>query len=155
MSAIHKPKTLFSHIKAITSEQDPNYFDTLSESDIKVWNNFMIHRFLSMNTDWVDLIATIQPYTQILKPKQLYLVLIGLIPRGNHYNRYIKGKTETKYEPWLVKLIKQEYLCSLREATDYCEILYSTKEGRTHIKYICEKYGIEKKEIVKLRLKIK
>ena len=28
-------KTLFDHIKAITTEQNPKYWDTLDESDIK------------------------------------------------------------------------------------------------------------------------
>ena len=31
---------------------------------------------------------------------------------------------------------------------------YSTREGRENIKYICEKYGVDKKQITKLKLKI-
>ena len=41
-------KKLFDHINAITSEQDPKYFDKLTEEDLKSWSNFMINRFLSM-----------------------------------------------------------------------------------------------------------
>ena len=41
---------------------------------------------------------------------------------------------------------------SLNIAIDVNE--YSTKEGREHIKYTCEKYGIESKEITKLKLKV-
>ena len=41
-----------------------------------------------------------------------------------------------------------------KEALDYLEILYATREGRENIKYICEKYGIEKKQITKLKLKV-
>ena len=37
---------------------------------------------------------------------------------------------------------------------EYVEILYSTREGRESIKSICEKYGIDKKEITKLKLKV-
>ena len=69
-------KTLFDHIKAITQSQDPNYFDKLEESDLKTWSNYMIHRFLSMNSDWVEILSELQPYTEQLQPKQLYLVLI-------------------------------------------------------------------------------
>ncbi len=43
---------------------------------------------------------------------------------------------------------------SLKEAEEYCEILYSTREGRENIKYICERYGIDKKQITKLKLKV-
>ena len=45
-------------------------------------------------------------------------------------------------------------MCSSKEAEDYCEILYATKEGRENIKYICEKYGVDKKQITKLKLKV-
>ena len=74
-------KTLFDHIKAITQFQDPNYFDKLEEGDLKTWSNYMIHRFLSMNSDWITTIADLQPYTERLKPEQLYLTLIGIIPQ--------------------------------------------------------------------------
>jgi hypothetical protein len=147
-------KTLFDHIKAITSEQDPKYWDKLEESDKKTWSNYMIHRFLSMNSDWIEILSEIQPYTQTLEPKQLYLVMIGLLPKGRHYLKYTKGKNDTKYESWLIDLIKKDFLCSKKEAEDYVEILYSTREGRENIKYICEKYGIEKKQITKLKLKV-
>jgi len=147
-------KTLFDHIKAITSEQDPKYWDKLEESDRKSWSNYMIHRFLSMNPDWIEVLSEIQPYTQTLEPKQLYLALIGILPKGRYYLKYTKGKNDTKYESWLIDLIKQDFLCSKKEAEEYVEILYSTREGRENIKYICERYGIEKKQITKLKLKV-
>jgi hypothetical protein len=148
-------KGLFDHIKAITSEQNPKYWDILEDDDKKTWSNYMVHRFLSMNPDWIEILSEIQPLTQTLEPKQLYKVLIGLLPKGRYYLKYTKGKKSDKYESFLVDLLKQDFICSIREAEDYCEILYSTKEGRETIKYICEKYGIDKKQITKLKLKIK
>ena len=147
-------KTLFDHIKAVTQFQDPKYWDKLEESDKKTWSNYMIHRFLSMNSDWIEVLSDIQPYTQTLEPKQLYLLLIGLLPKGRHYLKYTKGKKVNKYEDWLIDLIKEDFMCSLKEAEDYCEILYSTREGRENIKYICERYGTDKKQITKLKLKV-
>ena len=147
-------KTLFDHIKEITSVQNPKYWDTLEDSDKKTWSNYMIHRFLSMNPDWITVLSEIQPYTQVLEPKQLYLALIGLLPKGRHYLKYIKGKNDTKYESWLVELIIKEFTSSKKEALEYLEIFYATKEGRENIKYICEKYGTEKKLITKLKLKV-
>lgn len=149
-----KTKSLFDHIKAITSEQNPNYWETLSDADKKTWSNYMIHRFLSMNPEWIEILSEIQPYTQVLEPKQLYLSLIGLLPKGRYYLKYIKGKKENKYESWVVDLLKEDYQCSIKQAEDYLEILYSTREGRENIKYICEKYGIDKKQITKLKLKV-
>ncbi len=81
----HKSKTLFDHIKNITSVQNPNYWETLEEGDKKTWSNFMIHRFLSMNSEWIEVLSEIQPYTQTLEPKYLYLLLIGLLPKGKYY----------------------------------------------------------------------
>tara|TARA_B100000900_G_scaffold295651_1_gene254282 strand:+ start:2894 stop:3349 length:456 start_codon:yes stop_codon:yes gene_type:complete len=149
-----KPKTLFDHIKAVTQFQDPKYWDKLEESDKKTWSNYMIHRFLSMNPDWIEVLSEIQPYTQVLEPKNLYLSLIGIIPKGRYFLKYTKGKKENKYESFLIDLLKQDFMCSSKEAEDYCEILYSTREGRENIKYICEKYGVEKKLITKLKLKV-
>ena len=147
-------KSLFDHIKAVTQFQDPKYWDKLEEADKKTWSNYMIHRFLSMNPDWIEVLSEIQPFTQVLEPKQLYLSLIGIIPKGRYFLKYTKGKKENKYESFLVDIIKQDFQCSTKEAEDYCEILYSTREGRENIKYICEKYGIDKKQITKLKLKV-
>ena len=149
-----KPKTLFDHIKMVTQFQDPKYWDKLEESDKKTWSNYMIHRFLSMNPDWIEVLSEIQPYTQTLEPKQLYLSLIGIIPKGRYFLKYTKGKKENKYESFLIDILTQDFQCSTKEAEDYCEILYSTREGRENIKYICEKYGIDKKQITKLKLKV-
>ena len=147
-------KKLFDHINAITSEQDPKYFDKLTEEDLKSWSNFMINRFLSMKPDWVELVATLLPLTQTLQPKEMYKLYISLIPKGKHYLKYIKGKGEDKYEDFLIELMKKDYLCSERQALDYIEVLYASREGREHMKYVCEKYGLDKKQITKLKLKI-
>ena len=147
-------KTLFDHITNITSVQNPKYWDSLEEVDKKSWSNYMVHRFLSMNPDWIEILSEIQPYTQTLEPRQLYLALIGILPKGRYYMKYIKGKKADKYDSWLVDLIKQDFNCSLKESEEYCEILYATTEGRENIKYICQKYGIDKKQITKLKLKV-
>ena len=147
-------KKLFDHIAAITSEQDPKYFDKLTEEDVKSWSNFMINRFLSMKPEWVELVATILPLTQTLEPREMYKLYISIIPKGKYYLKYIKGKGEEKYESFLVDLIKKEYDCSERQAMDYIEVLYATREGREYVKYVCEKYGTDKKLITKLKLKI-
>ena len=147
-------KKLFDHLNAITSEQDPKYFDKLSEEDLKSWSNFMINRFLSMKPEWVELIATLLPLTQTLQPKEMYKLYISVIPKGKYYLKYIKGKGEDKYEEFLIELVKKDFAVSEIQANEYIEILYSTREGRENIKYICEKYGIDKKQITKLKLKI-
>jgi hypothetical protein len=147
-------KKLFDHLTAITAEQDPNYFKKLTEEDIKSWSNFMINRFLSMKPEWIELIASIQSLSQTLEPEQMYKLYINILPKGKQYLKYTKGKAEDKYEQFLIDLIKKEYDCSERQANDYVEVLYASREGRENIQYICERYGLTKKEISKLKLKI-
>ena len=147
-------KSLFDHIKAITTEQNPKYYDNLSEEDKKTWSNFMINRFLSMNPEWVEIIATILPLTQTLEPKDMYKLYIIVIPKGRYFLKYMKGKSAEKYESFIIELLQKEYSCSENQAIEYLDILYATREGRENIKYISEKYGTDKKQITKLKLKI-
>lgn len=146
--------TLFDHIKQITDVQNPKYWDSLEESDKKKWSNYMILRFLSMNPDWVAMIAQLQPYLQEIPPKAFYLTLIDLIPKSRTYLRYMKAQKEVEYEDWVVKLISKYYEVSEVEAEDYVHILYQTTSGKTHIKEIAEAYGTDPKQISKLKLKV-
>ena len=147
-------KKLFDHLNAITSEQDPNYFNKLSEEDLKSWSNFMVNRFLSMKPEWVELVATLLPLSQTLSPKEMYKLYINVIPKGKYFLKFVKGKSEDKYEQFIVDLLKKEYDCSENQAIEYLEVLYSSREGREYLKYVSEKYGIDKKQITKLKLKI-
>jgi hypothetical protein len=145
-------KTLFDHINAVSKDQKVDYWKTLSDGDKKTWSNFMILRFLSMNQDFIELIADLQPLIQELKPEYLYKVLIEVIPKGKYYFKYIKGKNEDKYEKWVVSLVSKYYEVSMDEATEYVHILYQSKEGKVHLKGLLESYGSETKEINKLKL---
>lgn len=146
MSETKKAKTLFDHLNAITAIQDPEYFDRLSEEDRKTWSNFMVHRFLSMNYDYIELIAELQPVTQTLEPHLLYKLLIGVIPKGKVYLRYIKGKHEDKIDKQVVDLLIAEYQCSENIAIDYYDILLNIKGGNEYINYLKEKYGVATEE---------
>lgn len=145
-------KGLFDHIKAITNEQDPKYWDKLDESDRKSWSNYMIIRYMTMNPDWVELISEIQPYLQEAPPKAVYKCLIGLLPKSRVFLKYMKSSSSEKYEDWLVKLIATFYEVSETEAEDYLKILYASKSGKEHIKEIAESFGTDPKIITKLKL---
>jgi hypothetical protein len=141
-----KAKTLFDHLNQITAVQDPSYFGKLSDEDKKTWSNFMIHRFLSMNYDYVELIAEIQPLTQALTPELFYKVLIGIIPKGKVFLRYIKGKSDDKIDTEIVELIILEYSCSKNTAIDYYEVLMNINGGKEYIDYLKGKYGMKTEE---------
>ncbi len=147
-------RNLFDHIKAITQIQNKNYWDTLDESDKKTWSNYMVFRFLSMNPDWVLMVAQLQPYLQELPPKACYLALIDIIPKTRAFLKYMKAKSADTYETWLVDLVSKHYECSELSAETYLKILYSTKAGKTWIKELSEMYGTETKIITKLKLNL-
>ena len=147
-------KGLFDHIKQITNVQDPKYWDKLEEEDKKTFSNYMVLRFLSMKHEWIETIATVQPYLQEVPPKAMYLALIDLLPKGRHFMKYMKPKGADKYEGWLVELVAKHYEASKLQSEEYLKIFYSTKSGKEKILQLCEDYGTDPKIIKKLKLKI-
>jgi hypothetical protein len=94
-----------------------------------------------MNFDFVDIIAEFQPLTQTMEPKMFYLLMIGIIPKGKYYLRYIRGKSEETSDEKIVELLQIEYNCSKSTAIDYYNILTNIKEGDEYIVYLKNKYG--------------
>ena len=145
-----KTKSLFDHITHITQRQTKNYFEDINDADRKTWSNYMVNRFLSMNSNWTDLVNEIQKYK--LKPKDLYRLYIEILPKSKQWLRYTKGKKTMKYQRWLLEIVAKYYESSLNEAHDYLEIYYSTEQGKAELKSILQKFGTEPKEIKKLNL---
>ena len=81
--------------KAITNEQNPKYFDTLEEMDLKTWSNYMIHRFLSMNPDFLDIVNFVQKINPQNK-KEIYSAYREFIPKNNKWSKYIKSKVKQR-----------------------------------------------------------
>ena len=90
-----KTKSLFDHIRQITSVQQADYWDTLSDGDKKTWSNYMIHRFLSMKMEWVELVNELQKYN--LESKDLYKLYTNVLPKGKQWLKYIKGEKQMEH----------------------------------------------------------
>ena len=147
---IKKNKGLFDHIGHITSKQTKGYWYYLNESEKKQWSNYMIHRFLSMKIEWVDVVNEVQRYN--LKPKDLYKVYIDILPKKKEWLRYVKGKKNMKHPKWLLEIVAKYYESSLVEAHEYVEVFYTTEQNKANLKTILQKYGADPKEIRKLNL---
>lgn len=147
-----KVKTLFDHLHQITQVQDPKYFDKITDADKKTWSNYMINRFLSMNEDWIEIVAELDPHTtgRQLKAELTYKMYIDIFPKSRAFLKYIKGNTSIKYTPELVQLVMKHYEVSKKEAIDYLHIFYSTDDRLQKLKDIIAMYGIEQKEINKM-----
>ena len=69
-------KSLFDHIKQITNVQNTLYWDSLEEGDKKTWSNYMVHRFLSMKSDWIQVVNEVQKYWSWLL--KMYISFISI-----------------------------------------------------------------------------
>jgi hypothetical protein len=138
---VSKKMTIFDWLKEITYNKSP--WNSFTEEDRESFNPYMIHRFLSMNPDYVDFVNTVQivPYTN---KERVYNIYLYTIPKKDMFLKYIKStKTKTKEE--LLNHLASYYECSLREADEYYHMHHSDT-----IKSILKKKGIDEKEIKKL-----
>ena len=147
-----KKKSLFDHIKEITSVQKSDYWEKISEEDKKTWSNYMVHRFLSMKKEWVELVNELQKYN--LKPKDLYKLYTNVLPKGKQWLRYTKGRNQMEHPQWLINLVAVHMKSSKKEAYDAVEMYMLTEGGMLELGEICRKYGVEPKKIEKAGLNV-
>ncbi|MDA8685561.1 hypothetical protein N9L94_00910 [Robiginitalea sp.] len=134
-------KGIFDWLKQInTIKSDP---DTFSDKDWEVWNSYMVHRFLSMNKDYLELVNETQKIMPQNK-KEIYSIYREYIPKNNSWNKYIKSKVK-KVNPELLTYLSEYWECSKTEAKEYITLLDTTE-----IRHILETSGFEKKEITKI-----
>ena len=133
--------TIWNWLEEITYKKSP--IDSFSEQDWGSFNSYMIHRFISMNSYYVELSNEVQTVLPTEK-KQIYTIYRELIPKRKVFLKYIKGNI-TKYNVDLMELLSNHFECSKKEAKEYFDIL-----GKPKIKDILSKMGFEKKEITKL-----
>ena len=145
-----KKKSLFDHINQVTAVQNPNYWEDISDEDKKTWSNYMVNRFLSMKSDWIDLVNEVQKYP--LEPKELYKVYTSILPKKKQWLRYVKGDKKMKYPKWVYEIVAKHLQCSMREANDAVEMYDISMGGQAELADVLFKYGVEKREVRKLGL---
>lgn len=132
----------FDHIKNLHSKVQ---WEDLNEEDKKSFNVYIVNKGLSMNPDYLDIVNMAQLITE---PRMVYKFYLNVLPNRNKFYKWVKG-TKDINKDLLIKL-SEYYQVSQREVKDYIRIL-----GKSPIRCILEKYGIEKKEITKLLKGIK
>lgn len=136
---------IFDWLNQITYEKQP--WNSFTEEDKKSFEPYMIHRFLSMNPDYIEFVNLIQIFPREDKEK-IYNIYLYMIPKNKMFLKYIKS-SKTKRQEKLLKHIASYYECSLGEAEEYIDIL------REHgVKNILNQLGIEEKEQKKLLVNI-
>jgi hypothetical protein len=134
-------KDLWGWLNEITLHKTP--IEEISEESWNSWNSYIIHRYVSMNVNYIELVNYIQtiPYEN---KKQIYTIYSEMIPKKKVFLKYISAKKKKKNVE-LADYIAKYFECSLGEADEYIDILHPY--GVTSILY---KMGIEDKEIKKL-----
>ena len=134
-------KSIFDWLKHINQYKTPS--SKFTDKDWEVWNSYMIHRFISMNPDYIEVVN----YVQELPPQEkamIYNVYKEFIPKNNKWNKYIKSKVKEPNKDLVIQL-KDHFKVSIREIKEYLKILDTTEINR-----ILTDRGLAKKEIKQL-----
>ena len=116
-------KNIFEWLKEINYHKSP--VSKFTDKDWELWNSYMIHRFVSMNPDHIEIVNYVQefpPQEKIL----IYNIYKEFIPKNNKWNKYIKSKNKSYQKDLLINLA-DHWKCSQREVKDYLDLLDSDK----------------------------
>jgi hypothetical protein len=137
-----KSFTIFDWIKNIILYK--KNWEEYSEEEKKVWNSFMIHRLLSMNPKYIEVVNYVQGLN-LKDNKKLYEVYCFMIPQSkNTYSAYIKSNTK-KASPEVAQHVAEYFECSVSEAEEYISLT-----DKKWLENILTAKGIDEKEIKKL-----
>jgi hypothetical protein len=146
MAEENKGASIFDFIGGLTDKKKS--WDKWSETDQKRFAPFIVNRWLSMRMELTELVNELQVYTiGQLRPQETYKLYHELLPSNKAFSKYIKGKSEDKYEKGLINQIAEHYQVSKSEATDYIELMNKETLDR-----IISMYGYtdgEKKKLLK------
>ena len=140
---------LFDHLNQIRKTKNPDYFSTLDEDDLKTFNQYMLLRFLSMDSSIIEEISLISKYLNLIPNSQFYTLCINLLPKSNYFFKYIKSDFK-KPNKELVDIISQRYMISSRESIEYITECLEIDGGIYELEGICREYGFTNKEIKKI-----
>tara|TARA_R110000803_G_scaffold78065_1_gene143059 strand:+ start:40 stop:456 length:417 start_codon:yes stop_codon:yes gene_type:complete len=133
--------TVFNWLNEITVKKSPS--SQFSKEDWDDWNSYMVHRFLSMNMSYINIVNVAQKFHPTDK-EGIYNFYKEILPQRKVWNKYIKNSNK-KDSKELSKIIANYLELGMDEAKSLIPIL--NKDG---INNILNSMGFEKKEIKKL-----
>jgi len=118
-------------------------WDSFSELDQKSFNSFIINRWLSMDKEFIEIVNVFQKYAiGTLEPREVYKWYCDILPKGKRFNKYIKGKSDKKYDDWLIETLRTHFHESKNHIKDYLNLI--SKEELINILRL---YGTDSKKI--------
>jgi hypothetical protein len=137
-----KSFSIFDFVKSIIDTKQS--WDTFHQEHRKQFNPYMVHRFLSMNPKYLDIVNYVQGLN-IQDSKKLYEVYCFMIPQSkNTYSTYIKSNTK-KASPEVTQYVAEYFECSLKEAEEYINLT-----DKKWLENILTAKGTDEKQIKKL-----
>ena len=133
--------TVFNWLDEITVKKHPS--SQFSQEDWDDWNSYMVHRFLSMNISYIDVVNAAQKF-QPTDKRGIYNFYKDFLPKKKIWNKYIKNKNK-KDSKELSKIIANYLELGINEANSYIPLL-----NKGEIDNILKRIGLEEKEIKKL-----
>jgi len=136
--------TIFDWINQILVTK--KHWDEFPEDEQKKFSPFIINRWLSMDSEFIEIVNIFQKYAiGTLEPREVYKWYCDILPKGKRFNKYIKGKKDKKYDSELIDIICKHFECSKLQVQDYLDLI-----DKTELKTILEMYGIDKKKLRRL-----
>ena len=83
--------TVFNWLEEITVKKTPP--NNFTQQDWDDWNSYMVHRFLSMNISYIDIVNLVQNINPQNK-KEIYTIYREMIPKRKIWNKYIKNQNK-------------------------------------------------------------
>ena len=115
-------------------------WDDFTEDEQKKFSPFIINRWLSMDKDFIEFVNIFQKYAiGTLEPREVYKWYCDVLPKGKRFNKYIKGKSNKKYDKKLISLVSRNFEVSKNESKTYIDLL-----SKQEIKELYKKYGVKK-----------
>ena len=105
MAEEKKGATIFDLIGGVTDKK--REWKKWSETDQKKFSPFIVNRWLSMRMELTELVNELQTYTiGLLRPQETYRLYYELLPTNKSFAKYIKGKSEDKFDKDLIYIKK-------------------------------------------------
>jgi hypothetical protein len=96
-------------------------YSKLTDAEIKSINVYMLHRYLSMSSEYCILVNEVQSIPE-LSVEQVYNIYLSLLPKSKKYFKYTKAASE-KIDKDQVSKLSLLLQVSQREANDYLALL--------------------------------
>ena len=109
-------------------------YSKLTDAEIKSINVYMLHRYLSMSSEYCVIANEVQSIPN-LNAEQVYNIYLSLIPKAKKYFKYTKAASN-KVDKDKVSILSSLLQISQREANDYLALL-----SNDQFKDILNSYG--------------